>query len=361
MALTSSEVYKLTAERLRQLCSERRLDSEGPIRSLRQRLVRHLSVSKMTSKQEMESEQASARTSLSLSAAVGDPQNSNNSSHVGPGDSPVTVVVELLRKVQTLSSEEPEAILRLVSKLDEIHALEIVDDRMFIVRILPLVSRAVLRFFGDCLRNGRNWAQSKGDLLREFFPHFVHERMVRDLIVFNFHKEGQALREFADSVFAAARFLEYEADEEQLVGRIVMNLHPAILVHAAFLERPRSRKELMNAIGLIEERVLVLKEREKVQPASTTQRENDPRSRRPSQNVPSASRTSRCWNCGSTGHFRRDCHRGGPPVGKRAAARWSVGPRATATVNALRRVTALPPSTFIGWTWNSRQERSLPS
>jgi len=95
-------------------------------------------------------------------------------------------------------------------------------------------------------------------------------------------------------VFAAARFLEYEADEEQLVGRIVMNLHPAILAHAAFLERPRSCKELMNTIGLIEEKVSVLKEREKVQPASTTQRENDPRSRGPSRNVPSASRPSRC-------------------------------------------------------------------
>jgi len=117
------------------------------------------------------------------------------------------------------------------------------------------------------------------------------------------------------SVFAAARFLEYEADEEQLVGRIVMNLHPAILAHVAFLERPRSRKELMNAIGLIEEKFSVLKEREKVQPASTTQRENDPRSRGPSRNVPSASRPSRCWNCGSTGHYRRDCRRGGPQSG----------------------------------------------
>jgi len=52
--------------------------------------------------------------------------------------------------------------------------------------------------------------------------------MVRDLIVFNFHEEGQALRKFVDRAFAAAKFLEYEADEEQLVGRIVMNLHPAI-------------------------------------------------------------------------------------------------------------------------------------
>jgi len=90
--------------------------------------------------------------------------------------------------------------------------------------------------------------------------------MVRDLIVFNFHEERQAPREFVDRVFAAAKFLEYEAEEERLVGRIAMNLHPAILAHAAFLERPHSRKELMNAIGLIEEKVSVLKERKSSQP-----------------------------------------------------------------------------------------------
>ena len=170
MALTASEIYKLTAEKLRQLCSEEGLDSEGPVRSLQQRLVRHLSMSMMASKQYTEPEQASAQTDLSLDVTIGEPQNRNNSSHVGPSDSSVPVVVELLRKVQSLSSEEPEAILQLVNKLDEIHALGLIDDKLFIVRILPLVSRAVLRFFGDCLRSGRNWEQCKGELLKEFFP-----------------------------------------------------------------------------------------------------------------------------------------------------------------------------------------------
>jgi len=129
-------------------------------------------MSMMTSKQDMEPEQANAQTVLSLDAAIGDPQNPN-SSHVSPSDSSVPAVIELLRKVHSLSSEEPEAILRLVNKLDKIHALGLMDDKMFIVHILPLVSGAVLRFFVDCLRSGRNWAQCKGDLLREFFPHFV--------------------------------------------------------------------------------------------------------------------------------------------------------------------------------------------
>ena len=59
-----------------------------------------------------------------------------------------------------------------VVRLNEIYVLGLGDDRSFIVRILPLVSGIVLRFFGDCLRNGRTWEQCKDDLLREFFSPF---------------------------------------------------------------------------------------------------------------------------------------------------------------------------------------------
>jgi hypothetical protein len=54
------------------------------------------------------------------------------------------------------------------------------------------------------------------------------------LIVFNFQGEGQPLRAYIDQVFRAAGFLEYDASEQQLVDRIVMNFHPSILVHTAF-------------------------------------------------------------------------------------------------------------------------------
>jgi hypothetical protein len=62
---------------------------------------------------------------------------------------------------------------------------------------------------------------------------------MRDHIVFNFHEELEALRDYVSKVFAAASFLQYEAVEEALVGRIVMNLHPTVLAHAALLDRPR--------------------------------------------------------------------------------------------------------------------------
>jgi len=154
----------------------------------------------------------------------------------------------------------------------------------------------VLRFFGDCLRSWRDWEQCKSELLREFFPHFVRERMTCGHVVFNVHEEGQAPREYVDRVFAAAKFLEYEDDEEQLVGRIIMNLYPTILTHTEFLERPRSRKELISAVGLIEEMFSVLKERQRIQPAVATSSGSSPRNREPSRNVPPVSRSRRCWD-----------------------------------------------------------------
>jgi len=93
-------------------------------------------------------------------------------------------------------------------------------------------------------------------------PYFVWERLIRDLIIFNFQGEGQPLRAYTDQVFRAASFLEYDANEQQLVDRIVMNFHPSILAHAAFLDKPRSLKELYRVVGLIEQKFAVAKERQ---------------------------------------------------------------------------------------------------
>jgi hypothetical protein len=71
----------------------------------------------------------------------------------GVGDQ-VVVLVELLRRIAPVSSEEPEAIMQLFVKLEEIHELGLVGDRVFLTGILPLVSGSLLGFIGDCLREG---------------------------------------------------------------------------------------------------------------------------------------------------------------------------------------------------------------
>jgi len=123
---------------------------------------------------------------------------------VGGNDNQVFVFVELWPQVPSLSSGEPEAILRLVSRLDEIYALGLIDDRMFVFCSLPLVLGAALSFVGDCLKNGGNWEQCKTELLNEFFLHFFREIMIRDHIILNFHEEGQSLREYIYGEFSPA-------------------------------------------------------------------------------------------------------------------------------------------------------------
>jgi hypothetical protein len=64
------------------------------------------------------------------------------------GASQTQVLVDLLRQVSPLLSEQPEDILRLFVRLGEIHDVGFVQDRIFITRLLPLVSGSLLQFLG---------------------------------------------------------------------------------------------------------------------------------------------------------------------------------------------------------------------
>ena len=54
--------------------------------------------------------------------------------------------------------------------LDEIIGLGLADDKMFVIRILPLLTGAVLIFFGEYLWIGRSWELCKHELLRVVPP-----------------------------------------------------------------------------------------------------------------------------------------------------------------------------------------------
>jgi hypothetical protein len=94
------------------------------------------------------------------------------------GASQAQMLVDLLRQVKPLCSKRPEDILRIWVRLDDIHALALADDRVFITRILPLVPAGLLQFLGACLCEGNNWAECKAQLLEEYFPHFVRESLI---------------------------------------------------------------------------------------------------------------------------------------------------------------------------------------
>jgi hypothetical protein len=89
----------------------------------------------------------------------------------------------------------------------------------------------------------------------------VRERLIRELIGLSFQGEGQPLRRYIEQIFQAADFLRYDATEQQLVDRVVMNFHPQVLRQAQLLDRSRTRKDSVAAT--IEEKGSIAREGER--------------------------------------------------------------------------------------------------
>ena len=264
MDVSATEIYRLTAAEMREQCIGRRLDCGGPVRSLRRRLVDHIHNANMDEAQNKQYIQASIPAEL-VSNGAGSAPPIDNATHGGGVNGQAAVLVELLRSIPQLCSGEPTEIMRLFVRLDEVYDLKLVMDSEFVIRIMPLVRGSLLRFFGICLRERCSWAESKSRLLDEYFPYFVRERLIMDLIIFNFQGEGQNLREYIGQVFQVAKFLQYDATE-QLVDRVVMNLHTRLLAQATLLGRPRSLQELYGIVTIIEEKCAVANERKRGRP-----------------------------------------------------------------------------------------------
>jgi hypothetical protein len=160
-------------------------------------------------------EQASSKVTLSNDNELNCPPHpSVVCSHGSCGNGQGQVLAELLRRVPRLSSEKPADILYFLVRLQEIYNLQLVADSVFIIQILPLVTGRLLSLLGQCVNNACTWKECRAQLLAEFFPYFVREKSIRDLVVFNFHEKGQPLRVFIDGMFKAAEFLEYDATEQ---------------------------------------------------------------------------------------------------------------------------------------------------
>jgi hypothetical protein len=148
--------------------------------------------------------------------------------------------------------------------------------------------------------------------LEEYFPYFVRERLIGDLIVFKFNVPSEPLREYIERISQAATFLHYAATEQQLVDRILMNLDPDILAQAAFLDRPKGIKNLNRVVGLIEERISASREKLRTNPHNKGESRGGKKPRdAPRQGRGNTSRvadgTVECWGCGQTGHYQIAC------------------------------------------------------
>ena len=143
--------------------------------------------------------------------------------------------------------------------------------------------------------------------MREFCPPSIRERLIRDLIAFNFHSQETPVRKYIDQVLSIANILDYNTQEQELVDRIMMNLHPDLLAHSAFWDKPRSRKDLYDVIALIEEKIAVNRERLRDSPEQPTVSERGPCGGSVNRNNMRCPQAPKCWTCGWVGHIRRHC------------------------------------------------------
>jgi len=85
-----------------------------------------------------------------------------------------------------------------------------------------------------------------------------------------------------------------------------MNLQLTFLAHSPYVERPRTRKELICAAGLKEGKFSVLREMEKSHPTTPKSNGKCPRGRETFRPAPPDYRPRRYWQCGENVHMRPD-------------------------------------------------------
>ena len=142
-------LLRLSADQLRLECSVRGLSCCGPVRELRRRLAEFLRRSVMERFELQHDTQASVPAGVLNTGFDPPPPPHDEGTQCTCGISQTPVLVDLLKQVEPLLSERPEDILLFFVRLGELHALGLVDDRVFMTRNMPRVPGGLLQFLGD--------------------------------------------------------------------------------------------------------------------------------------------------------------------------------------------------------------------
>jgi hypothetical protein len=132
----------------------------------------------------------------------------------GVRDSPeAKVLSQLLNNVPQLKSTEPREIMRFFLEVKPVYDLNLVNDRVFWSKLMCRAHGSLLKFVGVAFQSGESWDQGMNRLIQEYFPVFVRETLIRELVIFNFHEKGRPLRQFIKEVTDTVNFLQYDATE----------------------------------------------------------------------------------------------------------------------------------------------------
>ena len=103
----------------------------------------------------------------------------------------------------------------------------------------------------------------QSEIISTFLPPRVKEQFLASHVLDRFQAQTEDFTAYVMSVVGAASILGFSGTEEQLVQRMVQNLHPRVKSHCMFQNRPQSVQDLYSLTTTVAEAEAVEEQRKR--------------------------------------------------------------------------------------------------
>jgi hypothetical protein len=223
------------------------------------------------------------------------------------------LVTDLVQGIPVLSGTDPEAILKFLIRVNQIWELKLISDAEFLAVLIGRTSERIMQILGTHLAMQNAWDMVQSNIIATFLPPRVKERFLISYVTERFQAPGEDLNSYVMSVVAAAAILGFAGTEQQLVHRMVQNMHPSVKAYCWFESRPETVQELYSLATTVAEAVAVEDQRKRLiasGPLGVTPGNMVNSVVKTQGSSTRADRRGKCWRCGVVGHVARYCSAG---------------------------------------------------
>jgi hypothetical protein len=205
---------------------------------------------------------------------------------------------------------DPEAVLNFLIGVNQICEVKLIPEVDFLAVLITRTSGRIMQIFGAHLEQKHPWGLVQSEIIATFLPPRVKERFLSSYVLDRFQRAEEDLTSFVMSVGAAAGVLGFPGTEQQLVHRMLQNMHPRNKSYCLFEARPDTVQGLYRLASTVAEACAVESQREQqmgLVPQAAAPRPLVSSVLKTSAPQSIANREMSCWKCGGKGHIARYC------------------------------------------------------